>query len=105
MIHFSFISAEVSNRTYSIEVQINADIGVTVTKKIHTVGSRFENDYNTTGNNVSDSEIRVTMHKFSLKNSIEFRCITQAELDVLKWEEQNTACYKTRKQYSTNESN
>ena len=103
MIHFSFISAEISNKTYSIEVQINADIGVTVTKKIHTVGNRFENG--TTGNNASDSEIRVTMHKFSFKNSVEFRCITQAELDVLKWEEQNTACYKTRKQYSTNESN
>ena len=103
MIHFSFISAEVSNKTYSIEVQINADIGITITKKIHT--NRFENDHNTTGNNASDSEIRVTMHKFSLKNSVEFRCITQAELDVLKWEEQNTACYKTRKQYSINESN
>ena len=103
MIHFSFISAEISNKTYSIEVEINADIGVTVTKKIHTVGNRFKNG--TTGNNASDSEIRVTMHKFSFKNSVEFRCITQAELDVLKWEEQNTACYKTRKQYSINESN
>ena len=50
-------------------------------------------DEGTIGN--EEGYIKTLKHRFSFQNSKEFRCITQAELDILKWEEQNAPCSKT----------
>lgn len=56
-------------------------------------------DEGTIGN--EEGYIKTLKHRFSFQNSKEFRCITQAELDILKWEEQNAPCSKTCNMFVT----
>ena len=75
-------------------MKINADTGVSITKK--TTGGNHSAD-----GGISKGKVKFTpqtdilQHAFSFKNAIEFRCITQAELDILeKFQEKDRRCDK-----------
>ena len=79
-----------------MELEINADKGIMITKK-------------TNGGNISKADAFTKIdvvsnaveqrYQFSFKNSMEFRCITQQDLDILKWEEENVLCTRTGKYF------
>ena len=78
--------------TYTLELKINADTGVVITKK-NNRDNNSENDNITNGEGNPIPKSNILEQQFSFQNSMEFRCITQAELDILKWE--NRLCIKT----------
>ena len=78
--------------SYTLELKINADTGVTITKKIN--GGNSSEDSMRNGDTMSNA---VEQYQYSFKNSMEFRCITQQVLDILKMEEEKLSCTRTCK--------
>ena len=79
--------------SYTLELKNNADTGVTITKKING-GNSSEDDSMRNGDIMSNA---VEQYQYSFKNSMEFRCITQQVLDILKMEEEKLSCTRTCK--------
>ena len=71
-------------------------MGIAITKIKHT--NHDSQDNSTIKGDVIPAVRKESIyeHKFSFENAMEFRCITQAELDILNWEQQqNIRCAKT----------
>ena len=75
-------------------MEINADKGVVITKKMNG-GNISEANTFTKSDTMPNTEQQ--RYQFSFENSMEFRCITQQDLDILKWEEEKLSCTRTCK--------
>ena len=85
------------NLYYTLQIHINADVGTTITKEIISIREP-EDDVISEGSDNRKSEANLLENnKFSFEHPIEFRCITQAEVDILEWERQTFACNDTCK--------
>ena len=82
------------NISYTLELEINADKGVVITKKMN--GGNFS-EANAFRKSDTMSNTEQQRYQFSFKNSMEFRCITQQYLDILKREEEKLLCTRTGK--------
>ena len=79
-----------------MELEINADKGIMITKKTNG-GNISKADAFTKSDMVSNAVEQ--RYQFSFKNSMEFRCITQQYLDILKREEEKLLCTRTGKHF------
>ena len=82
------------NVSYTLELEINADKGVVITKKMN--GGNFS-EANTFTKSDTMPNTEQQRYQFSFENSMEFRCITQQYLDILKREEEKLLCTRTGK--------
>ena len=77
-----------------MELKINAESGVSITKKT-AEGNHTEDGGMSNGKGNTIPQTDILQHVFSFKNAMEFRCITQAELDILeKFQEKDRRCDK-----------
>ena len=77
---------------HTLELRINSDTGVTITTK-ENEGNYSDNDVILKGKEFPSFKTSKVQHAFSFKNAMEFRCITQAELEILEnLEEKNAPC-------------